>query len=192
MAKRSRTPTRRGSRSQPNQRKSSPRNRSPEALAYAQRKRLARDAAAEGRRRAMEEWAAAVGVRREALKRAVSAGLSTLIGESPTAFERRVGVPHGTLQGWLQAGKKYAALARLEMLAVVCDKTDTSLDWLAGYEVPQRRSDREPVGEIARALVDHVLGDYLKRRMGHRYVDGIAQVLRGEFSGPWSRDVVVK
>lgn len=158
-----------------------PRNRSANALARAATRAKARAAREEEKRAAKARWEKEVAEKHPELTAVFSQRLSEAVGDSPGAFESLTGVPHGTLQGWLQHGKPYAALPTLDRLRVVAERADISLDWLAGFDVPRRRSDREPVGELAQALVAHVHLHYLERRgQSHLYVDGIARVLHGE------------
>ena len=56
---------------------------------------------------------------------------------------------------------------------------DVSVDYLLGYEVPMRRTDREPPGELARAFVDHVF-DHYEAQKTHQRWDGFAEVVGGK------------
>ena len=88
-------------------------------------------------------------------------------------------IAHSTLYPWLHPEKPRAILAQLDCLSVISDMTGVSLDWLVGRDVDRQWSNRAPVGELAAALCEHVLRDYIGRRDGRRYVDGIARVLNG-------------
>jgi len=88
-------------------------------------------------------------------------------GASEVDYSPRVGE-------WL-AGKNLPGFESLQRIASVCD---VSVDWLFGFDVGQRLTDREPVGELSRALVDHVLRIY-ETRADSRRRDGLAHVLGG-------------
>ena len=68
--------------------------------------------------------------------------------------------------------------ADLPGLLEVAEILDVSIDHLLGYPVPERRSDREPVGELATALIDYVVRDYI-RRAPHQRRDGLAETVGG-------------
>lgn len=135
-----------------------PRHKSPATLAR-QKEREAKQVA---QRQASSKWRADVAQEKERLASTLSARLDNIVGGKPNDFESTTGVPHGTLQGWLQLGKGYHSLPGLEYLRLVARRKDTSVDWLLGSNVSPRLSDRELIGEatlggLKRGLFDAIV-----------------------------------
>lgn len=107
----------------------------------------------------------------------------------------RAKVSWSTIKGWLPPEEKFVAgrckkvdweeicTPDLAPLKDVADVLDVSVDYLLGYDVPKRRTDREPVGELATGLLRHVVLDYEHRPKKSLYLnrrrDGLAQVVGG-------------
>lgn len=70
-------------------------------------------------------------------------------------------------------------LPAAESLRLIADKFDVSVDWLLGFEVPERRTDRERVGDLALALSQYVARDY-DRRAERQRRDGLAAAMGGK------------
>lgn len=87
---------------------------------------------------------------------------------SDTDYSPRVGE-------WLR-GKNLPGFNNLQRIAQVCD---VSVDWLVGFDVGRRRTDREPIGDLSRALLEHVVRFYEARADGRRR-DGLANALGGK------------
>ena len=131
--------------------------------------------------------------------------LYTVIQERCGTFEqfkkllakKRARVSEGTVRGWIPplerlntdpsrgSGVRPVDWSELKTpdlpgLLEVADVLDVSIEFLLGYPVPQRRSDREPPGELARALVEHVIRKYCARS-AHSRRDGLAEVVGGRW-----------
>ncbi len=72
-------------------------------------------------------------------------------------------------------GRSWPSADNLQLIAT---KFDVSIDWLLGFPVPERRSDREPIGELAVALMHHVVRNYNSRTKRQRR-DGLADAMGG-------------
>jgi hypothetical protein len=114
----------------------------------------------------------------------------------------RAAAKESTVRGWLGPLEKHKrspdgrtltdrdlTTPDLQTLHEVANIVDVSVDYLLGADVPPTVSAREPIGELGRALVDHVIRDYA-RRAGHGRRSGLAAVLGGrllEVSTPRSK-----
>jgi transcriptional regulator with XRE-family HTH domain len=78
---------------------------------------------------------------------------------SQNAFAESVGVTHSIASDWIN-GKR---LPTREQLWSVSQVYDVSVDWLLGFPVPRRRSDRELVGTLRLDLRDELLKDVRRR-----------------------------
>ncbi len=90
-------------------------------------------------------------------------------GWKPADLARAIGIPldadfksrAAKVYKWLN--KENPPLFQSATLAQL-SKTDVSLDWLFGRDVPMLVTEREPVGELAAALAEHVVAECLKQR----------------------------
>jgi hypothetical protein len=72
-------------------------------------------------------------------------------------------------------------LPSFETLQLIGKQFDVSVDWLLGFPVPRRRTHREPIGDLAGALLQHIVYDYGQRTKRERR-DGLANVLGGKLT----------
>jgi hypothetical protein len=114
------------------------------------------------------------------------------------AQSKNVSTTEGTVRGWLPplkylnldpvAGshvrdRDWRALKAPDIatLREVANMLDVSVDYLLGYPVPKRRSDRELVADLAPALVEHVVREAVIRSVRSRR-EGLAEIVHGQLS----------
>jgi len=68
-----------------------------------------------------------------------------------------------------------------DSLRLIAEKLDVSIDWLMGFPVPRRLSARKPVGELARAVRNHVARQYNRHTHRDRR-DGLAFAMGGSLA----------
>jgi hypothetical protein len=120
---------------------------------------------------------------RERLRRV----LDDVFGGSRTAFAAAIGRSGSRLSAWIPAygdSRVEASLPSSEALHAISNASDRSADWLLGFDVPERRTERQTIGDLARELLAHIVRDYERRSSGRpehvrRRRDGLAHVLGG-------------
>jgi hypothetical protein len=145
-------------------------------------RRLARRAAE--RQRVAQGWAHLITEVNAKLRPLVKSQLEELrkAGENDTDFALSLGVSRETLATWLNRPKLLPQIDGLVALGEVHGPaSELSLDWLVGRPVSRRWTDHAPAGNLAAALVRHVLIDYARQYKPHRSLDGIARVVHGKW-----------
>ena len=96
---------------------------------------------------------------------------------SQNSLADALGVPRSTVSAWFAA--KRVRLPTPEQLWRISHLFDVSMDWLLGFSVPKRRSEREKVGVVWEELRSEVL-KALRPRIPHIH----AQTLEAVVGGP--------
>jgi len=87
---------------------------------------------------------------------------------STTDYSPRIGE-------WL-SGKNLPGFENLQRIAVAFNR---SVDWLLGFDVAERRTDREPIGSLSSSLMEHIVR-YYETHSAKRRRNGLAKVLGGK------------
>lgn len=101
-------------------------------------------------------------------------------GNSRTAFAQSLSdagkkdIGTTAVSGWCDHG----IVPGGKHLALIANCADVSVDWLLGFEVPRRRTDRELIGDLARELVRELVNRYDGRATRARR-DGLSHHVGG-------------
>ena len=111
-----------------------------------------------------------------------------------SAAERLCGVPHSSMSRWLN--RKRHCFPSMPTLLKLTRHADVSMDWLLGYAVPQRRSDREQLGDLRRELRKAFMAEISARTgVPSHHVDRMSpsgtrlfeSVIRSHLNWDWSQ-----